>query len=229
LVSEAVEKEVSGLKSNNTALKEEKKKFQAKAKEANTVLDQLGGQEELDRLLRIKTQIDQDEEMRLFTDGDREKYNDRITQRVKADAEARISTLQVELDSMKETTENAVQRYQDREIENEMNNACSKSSVKPHLFDAIKGQIRGLVRYDKESDALICLDTEGIRYGSDGNPMKVGELVETLREVQPEMFVESKGSGALGAISPAGKRITNDSIRNMSVADYKKLRSEGTL
>jgi len=229
LVSEAVEKEVSGLKSNNTALKEEKKKFQAKAKEANSLLETIGGQDELDRLLRIKTQIDQDEEVRLFTEGDREKYNDRITQRVKADAEAKLSQLQVELDSMKATTEQAVQRYQDREIENEMSNACSKSSVKPHLFEAIKGQIRGTIKYDNESDSLVCLDQEGIRYGSDGNPMQVAELVETLRESQPEMFVESKGAGALGAVSPAGKRITNDSIRNMSVADYKKLRSEGVL
>ena len=93
LVSEAVEKEVQGLKSNNTALKEEKKKFQAKAKEASSTLEQIGGQEELEKLLRIKTQIEQDEEVRLFTEGDREAYNNRITQRVKAEADARIKNL----------------------------------------------------------------------------------------------------------------------------------------
>mgnify|MGYP004097865757 CR=1 FL=1 len=229
LVSEAVEKEVQGLKSNNKALKEEKKKFQAKANESNQVLEQIGGSEELEKLLRIKSQIEQDEEVRLFTEGDREAYNNRITQRVKAEADARITALQGELDTMKETTQNAVIKYQEREIENEMNNACSKSSVKPHLFDAVKGQIRNMIQYDKETDTMVCLDSEGLRYGADGSPMKVGELVETLREIQPEMFVESKGSGALGGLNPAGRRITNDNIKNMSMDEYKKLRSDGVL
>lgn len=229
LVSEAVEKEVQGLKSNNKALKEEKKKFQAKANESSQVLEQLGGSEELEKLLRIKSQIEQDEEVRLFTEGDREAYNNRITQRVKAEADARINALQGELDTMKETTQNAVLKYQEREIENEMNNACSKSSVKPHLFDAIKGQIRNMIQYDKESDTMVCMDSEGLRYGADGSPMKVAELVETLRETQPEMFVESKGSGALGGLLPAGRRITNDNIKNMSMEEYKKLRSDGVL
>lgn len=229
LVSEAVEKEVSGLKSNNKALKEEKKKFQAKASEASSVIEQLGGQEELDKLLRIKNQIEQDEEVRLFTDGDREAYNNRITQRVKAEADAKITALQTELDGLQLTTKEAVSRYQDREVENEMNNACSKSSVKPHLFDAIKGQIRGMIQYDNETDGLVCLDTEGVRYGADGNPMKVQELVETLRETQPEMFVESTGSGAIGGLNPRNLRISNDAIKNMSMDEYKKLRESGGL
>ena len=229
LVSEAVEKEVQGLKNNNTALKEEKKKFQAKAKEASSTLEQIGGQEELEKLLRIKSQIEQDEEVRLFTEGDREAYNNRITQRVKAEADAKIKTLTAELEGLHATTKEAVARYQDREIENAMNNACSKSAVKPHLFEAVKGQIKGVIQYDNESDGLVCLDSEGIRYGSDGNPMQVQELVETLRETQPEMFVESTGSGALGGLNPRQARVTNDSIRNMSVSDYKKLREQGTI
>ena len=53
LISDAVEKEVQGLKSNNKALKEEKKKFQEKAKEASSWVEELGGSEEIERLRKI--------------------------------------------------------------------------------------------------------------------------------------------------------------------------------
>lgn len=230
LISDAVEKEVQGLKSNNKALKEEKKKFQEKAKEASSWVEELGGNEEIERLRKIKTQIDQDEEMRLFTEGDREKYNDRITSRVKADAEAKIQALIDENNSLKSTTQDAIEKYQFREIENSIQSACSKGSVKAHLFDAVKGQIRNQIKYDNETDTLVVYDNEGIRYGADGNPMKVEELVETLRDTQPELFQPSSGSGALGGgITSRIGRITNDQIKSMSVEDYKKAKSDGRL
>ena len=89
LIREALEQEVRGLKANNQALKEEKKKASDKVKETQDFVKEIGGQDELKRILEIKKQIDADEELKLFATGDREKYNERITSRAKADFESR--------------------------------------------------------------------------------------------------------------------------------------------
>ena len=78
IVNNALKSEILGLKSNNQALKDEKKKAQDRIREYTDILGSFGGQEGLNQLQELKQKIEQDEELRLFTSGDREKYNDRI-------------------------------------------------------------------------------------------------------------------------------------------------------
>ena len=85
IVNNALKSEIVGLKSNNQALKDEKKKAQDRIREYNEIMQSFGGQEGLNQLQALKSKIDQDEELRLFTSGDREKYNDRILNRAKQD------------------------------------------------------------------------------------------------------------------------------------------------
>ena len=93
-VKALVEKEVAGLKANNQALKEEKKKFQEKS----MILDDLGGEEGIKQFQEMQVRLAEDEDTKLFLSGDREKYNDRITNRVREDADARIAAIQAELE-----------------------------------------------------------------------------------------------------------------------------------
>ena len=93
-VKALVEKEVAGLKANNQALKEEKKKFQERSK----ILDDLGGEEGIKQFQEMQARLAEDEDTKLFLSGDREKYNDRITNRVREDADARIAAIQAELE-----------------------------------------------------------------------------------------------------------------------------------
>ena len=57
--------------------------------------------------------------------------------------------------------------------------------------------------------------------------MHVGELIDTLREDQPELFLQSTGGGAVGSSVRRYTGVTNDEIKSMSVGDYKKLRDQG--
>lgn len=232
IVNNALKSEIVGLKSNNQALKDEKKKAQERLREYNDIMQSFGGQEGLSQLQALKQKIEQDEELRLFSQGDREKYNDRILNRAKQDHANQMKMLQEDRDKWKSEADSFVKKYQQREIEKSIVDGCTSSGVNPRYYKAMSAQVRDDIIFDDETERVIVKDVDGnLRYGKDGQPMQVGELIDTLREDQPELFMQSTGSGAVG--SSAGVRrytgVTNDEIRQMSVGDYKKLRDSGVI
>lgn len=233
IVNNALKSEIVGLKSNNQALKDEKKRAQDRIREYNDILQGLGGEEGINQLQALKQKIEQDEELRLFTSGDREKYNDRILNRAKQDHANQIKIVQEERDKWKSQAESFVKRYQQREMEKSIVDGCADAGVNPRYYRAMTAQVRDDIIYDEETDRVLVKDTDGgLRYGKDGQPMQVGELIETLREDQPELFLQSTGGGAVGSVSGGIRRytgVTNDEIRSMSVGDYKKLREQGVI
>ena len=232
IVNNALKSEIVGLKSNNQALKDEKKKAQERIREYSDIVTGLGGEEGINQLQSLKQKIDQDEELRLFTTGDREKYNDRILNRARQDHANQMKMVQEERDKWKVQTETFEKKYQLREIEKSIMDGCAESGVNPRYYKAMSAQVRDDIVFDHETDRVIVKDNDGsLRYGKDGQPMQVGELIDTLREEQPELFMQSTGGGAVGSTGSVRRYtgVSNDEIKSMSVGDYKKLREQGVI
>ena len=232
IVNNALKSEIVGLKSNNQALKDEKKKAQERIREYSDIVTGLGGEEGINQLQSLKQKIDQDEELRLFTTGDREKYNDRILNRARQDHANQMKMVQEERDKWKVQTETFEKKYQLREIEKSIMDGCAESGVNPRYYKAMSAQVRDDIVFDQETDRVIVKDNDGsLRYGKDGQPMQVGELIDTLREEQPELFMQSTGGGAVGSTGSVRRYtgVSNDEIKSMSVGDYKKLREQGVI
>lgn len=230
IVRSALDKEISGLKANNSALKEEKKKAQAKATNFSEMIADLGGEEGLQKLAELKQKIDQDEELRLFTSGDREKYNARILGRAQQDHAAQLKSLKEERDNWESVASEAIGRFRSREIDKSILDGCAEAGVNPRLYKAMSAQIKDDIVFDPETEKVLVRDGDGIRYGKDGAPMQVQELIDTMREDQPELFLKSTGSGAVGsAITRRGASITMADIQGMSVEEYRKHRDSGAI
>ena len=232
IVNNALKSEIVGLKSNNQALKDEKKKAQDRIREYNDIMQSFGGQEGLSQLQELKMKIEQDEELRLFSQGDREKYNDRILGRAKQDHANQLKIVSEERDKWKNQADSFVKKFQQREIEKSIMDGCATSGVNPRYYKAMSAQVRDDIIFDDETERVIVKDVDGnLRYGKDGQPMQVAELIDTLREDQSELFLQSTGSGAVGSAGSIRRysSITNDEIKNMSVSDYKKFREQGVI
>ena len=76
IVNNALKSEIVGLKSNNQALKDEKKKAQDRIREYNEIMQSFGGQEGLNQLQALKSKIDQDEELKNTIEGDNVQVSD---------------------------------------------------------------------------------------------------------------------------------------------------------
>lgn len=228
LVRKQVEEQVAGLKATNQSLKEEKKKFQERAK----VLDQLGGEDELKTLLEMKTRIEEDEESKLFLSGEREKYNERIIGRIREDSDAKVTALETALQLAETEKSRWADRYHSQQVSLAISQAAEASGVNPRLRKAVEGQIKDQIFFDTERDDVFIRDgsdPSSIRYGKEGKPMAVAELVEMLREEQPELFLQSTGANAAGSNLGLTGQIPRDKIGNMSVAEYAKARKEGRI
>lgn len=230
MVRAEVEKEVAGLKATNQALKEEKKKLQAKSK----LMDQFGDEEEINSLLAMKKRVDEDEESKLFLSGEREKYNDRITNRVREDADARLLALEENLKGIEQDRDKWADRYHSQQVSLSISNAAEEAGVNPRLRKAVEGQIKDQIFFDVGRDNVFVKDESDpatIRYGKEGKPMGVGELIEMLRNDQPELFLSSTGGGAAGGTGTSGLTgtISPDRVKGMSVAEYAKARKEGRI
>jgi hypothetical protein len=60
--------------------------------------------------------------------------------------------------------------------------------------------------------------------------MSVSEYVDSLRDDQQELFLQSTGSGSIGSMATRqGSNVTMDSIKNMGMDEYKKLREAGAI
>ena len=231
IVAKALESEITGLKSNNMALKEEKRKAQERAKEYQDFISEIGGQDNLNQLLNLKERIEKDEELRLFTSGDREKYNERILNRARQDHANQMKRIAEELDSWKQEASVAKTRYQQREIEKSIMDGCADSGVNPRLYRAMSAQVKDDIVFDEETGKVLVRDGEGIRYGSNGQPMEVRELIDMMREDQPELFLQSTGSGAPGSgtFRRATTGISAEEMRNLPMDQYKRLREQGVI
>jgi len=232
IVRSALDKEIAGLKSNNSSLKEEKKKAQAKANDFTELVNSLGGEEGIKGLVDLKGKIDQDEELRLFTSGDREKYNTRILTRAQQDHAAQLKNITKEKDTWEKVATEAIGRYQARETEKSILDGCAEAGVNPRLYKAMSAQVRDDIVFDPESEKILVKDGDGVRYGKDGAPMEVAELIETMREDQPELFLKSTGASAFGSAATTTRRgsaITQGDISRMSMDDYKKHRESGAI
>ena len=232
IVNNALKSEIVGLKSNNQALKDEKKKAQDRIREYNDIMQSFGGQEGLSQLQALKQKIEQDEELRLFSQGDREKYNDRILARAKQDHANQMKMLSEDRDKWKTHADSFVKKYQQREIEKSIMDGCAAAGVNPRYYKAMSAQVKDDILFDEETERVIVKDVDGnLRYGKDGQPMHVGELIDTLREDQSELFLQSTGGGAVGASGSVRRytSVTQDEISKMSVSDYKKLRDQGVI
>lgn len=230
MIRAAIDQEVKGLKENNKALKEEKKRVQTKANDFSELITKLGGEEGVNRLVELQNKMDQDEELRLFASGDREKYNDRLLARARHEHSAQMKNLQQERDQWESTAAEAINRYRQREVEKSIIDGCANVGVNPRYYKAMSAQVREDIFYDAETDKVLVRDGDGIRYGKDGQPMGVAEFIDTMREDQPELFNSSTGAGSMGSNQFKGRSvITGSDISRMDMDEYKKFRSQGVI
>lgn len=227
-IQEEVNKQVAGLKANNQALKEEKKKFQERAK----IIEDLGGEENIHQLMEMRARLQEDEDTKLFLSGQREKYNERITSRVREDAEARVRALEERLQEASRVAEESQSRFNQQQLSFAINEATMEAGVNPRLKKAVEGQVRDQIFFDPESNRVYVRDPDdpsAVRYGKEGRPMTPTELIEIMKDDQPELFLKSTGSSAVGASGGPGSAIPRNQIRGMSMNDYIAARKSGRI
>ncbi len=219
LIADAVALAVTGLKAKNDELL-------GKVKDGQTRLAAFGTLDPA-RAKQIMETMDNDEDVKLFSEGKKNQVIDKYTERMRTD---HIT----QMDSERAKTVAESQRadaYRGAVLDNQIRavtGECHKGAVEDALLLA-----RQIFTLDAKGNA-VKLDSEGRpELGKDGKtPFSPAEWMELQRELKSHWFLAttsgSGSSGAQGSGSGTGKSIKRSDFNNLSPAQQGVIARAGT-
>ena len=182
-IEEAVEEKTAGLKKNRDELLEEKKEWQAKAKERE------------EKYNNLESQVQELRQEKAAKEGD----IDEVRRQIAEQKEKEIEQIQSEKQNLQQTLEN-------RLIESELTDALINENIAKPYLEPLKASLRGAMKVkDNNGDYRVIADSEGM-------DKDVKEYVaEKVEELGREYFMAaSENSGGGAGSSGAGNGTSKD-------------------
>lgn len=188
-----LKQKVDEFRQNNVGLLQKNKELEDRLKP----IEEIGGAEGLKKLQELQAKIEGDEVLRLFSEGKREDYDQRITSRMQEkysrELDARDKRI-AELDGLVSTLKGDIQN---RDISAAIDRACDEVRVDPLYRDAAALLVRQNIKY--EDGKILVVGEDGKEaYGPSGKAATVSDALEAMREKRPAFFLPSSGGGATG-------------------------------
>lgn len=225
---EGVQKTNVDLKSEKTAITEERNSLKASIEAAGGIelLNNLGGAEGLEEVLAFKKRLESDELGQLLVSGKHDEWYERKTEALRQDHQNQVEALSKKVSDSDALISEANGRVRDMALNNEVRQACAEAEVNVSAIEDVQLRAGRDFKYDTDTGQLVIRDAEGgVVFGKDGeSPKSVGEWLEEQRESARHWFPASKGSGAGGSETrpPGGK----DDMSKLSMTEFKAERNK---
>ena len=220
---EEYEDKIAKVVGNKDDILAEKKKLQETMKQYEDV--------DIEALLKMKTNLEADEEGRLIAEGKGEEVWNKRTERLQKDMNAKIDALTLELETERSTNTSLQDERKRLNLDHRVRDEATKAGVLPKAVDYVLRLARDTFEED-EAGNLVPRDSYGdIILGKDAkNPQPIKEWVVELQDKVGFVFPPSTGSGATGS-GRAGSQgaFTAEYVENLSPEEYVKLRKEGKI
>lgn len=225
-IDAAVTKSVSGLKSTNAALKEEKTAVKKQLDGMQAQFDQLGGEEGIKTLSEFQKKLSADEGTKLLADGKHEEWFDRRTEALRKDHENQLDALNEKLTGASEAVTKAEGRLIKQVLKADVLSAAKDAGTVAEAAGDIQLRAERAFKWDNEREALVLHDEEGgVLFGKDGkSPKGVSEWLGEQKESARHWWPPSKGAGADGSGDAGGDKGDED-ISQLPYDDFAKKRS----
>ncbi|MEI2416208.1 hypothetical protein V8Z80_08490 [Orrella sp. JC864] len=222
-IQQAIEKEVSGLKSKNQELLGQNKTLK-------TDLDTFKGQFEgldIDAVKGLLQKASQDEETKLIAEGKLDQVFERRTERLRGELDKTIKAEQ----QAREKAEARAKALEARALGDVIRGAAIEAGAEKSALDDFILRGQAIWTLDEDGKAVALQDGEVV-YGKDGKtPLTPKEWAESLREAAPHLFPRAQGGGATGggggkATKPRSQMTAAekyDFIQKHGQAEYLKL------
>lgn len=188
---EAVDQEVTGLKTKNQELLGQNKTLKGDLDSFKSQFDGL----DIEAVKNIVSKAGQDEETRLIAEGKMDEVVARRTERLRGDFEKQV---QAEKDRA-DKAESFANRFKDKVLSDSIREAAAKAGALPEAAEDIILRARNTFRLNEEGIPL-ALDVDGqVIYGKDGKtPLTPSEWAESMRETAPHLWPRPQGAGQTG-------------------------------
>ncbi|MCA7945575.1 hypothetical protein [Burkholderia vietnamiensis] len=187
--------DVSGLK---TALQKERDTSKAALKRVSEFETRFAGIDP-DQVRAILDRVANDEEAKLIAEGKIDQVIEKRTERLRADADKRVSEAN---DAAKAAADRA-NRFSQRVLDDQIRAAASKAGIHAHAVDDALFRGRHMFSLDENGHAVQLGDDGQPVLGKDGKtPFSPAEWLDSMKESAPHWFP----AGSSGSGSGGGKR-----------------------
>ncbi|MDH3003500.1 hypothetical protein [Pasteurella multocida] len=213
-ISEAIEREVSGLKTKNSELLGTQKELK----------DKLAKFDGLDpeTIKNIMKQFENDEEMKKIAEG---KYQEVIEARVNKVNESKqreIDALTAKHQEEVSKLQSGLDRYAGLVLENAIRAEATKAGV---TFGADDAVLRAKLTFKLDDGLVIPIDEN--TFGGDGKPLTLKEWFESMKEKAPHWFPASQGGGSSNGSQNGAKTMSRAQFEKLSPAEQMKTMQDG--
>lgn len=171
----------------------------------------------------LLNRFDQDEELKLISEGKHEEVIKKRTERIGAEYKSQITAKDEELTGLRAENEGYRSQVQKLVIDGASVTAFIKEGGRESAVEDI--QLRASRAFKVEKGEAIMRDANNDIVAGKNGPLTIAEWVEGLRETAPHLFAESNGAGAGGNRSKSGKTGIDAKIEAARKAgDVKELR-----
>lgn len=213
-----VDEQVRGLKSKNSELLGKLKQFDG--------LD-------ADRLKDMLSKIDQSEEAKLLAEGKLDDVIAKRTDRIRADAEARLEEVEKARVKYEQEAQIYRQRFESRVIEDAIKQEAMKQGVRPEALDDVVRRGADVFKWNAETNEVEARDGNGnlLRTQDENGYIMTPEyFVRGLMKTAPYYWPNSDGGGTVGARGASAREDLaaklQDAANRNDMAAYKKIREQ---
>lgn len=187
MISDAIEKETSGLKKNNQKLLDEKKKIQETLKNFDGV-DPKAAKEALKLL-------SENEEMMMLKDGKFEEVIEKRLSGIRSEHEEELQKVMAELDGHRSGLEKYQTLYSSKMVDDAIREAALKAKVRPEAIEDILNKGRQIFKLGEDEMSVEARDKDGrLRKTEDEKILTTANWIESLKTQSPHYWPQSKGA-----------------------------------
>jgi len=189
LVQRKIEEEVAGLKNKNSELLD-------KFKKAAETVKQFEGLD-VEKMKNLQKQLEENEEMRLLSEGKTEEVVTRRVEAMKRDFDANLAARDGKISEYEQILKKKEDKLAELVIDGQLREAYVALDFEPSALDFVLMQGRNVFIMDEHGKAVPRDEHGSLIFGKDGKtPISAREYLEGLAEKKPFLRKPSKGSGA---------------------------------
>lgn len=167
--------------------------------------------DEYQKMMELKKKFDENEEMKLLSEGKWEEVLERRTEGMKSNFESQTAALTKAAEDKDELLRKVSTELNTIKIERDLTNALNEKDMpKPRegAMDDIVTRTHRVFSYNEKGERQALGSDGKPRYGKEGKEFTMAEHVHELAEVAPHLFHRGKGGGASGSEDlPPGQSI----------------------
>lgn len=206
-----LDSEVSGLKGKNTELLKKMKV----ASEQNKLYEGI----DLEKVQTLQKQIDENEEMRLLSEGKTEEVVARRVENMQRDHESTLTALNGKITDLETFLKGKEEDLTKLVIDGQIREAYVNLDFEPSAMDDTIRNGREVFVMGDDGKAVPRDSSGNIIFGKDGkSPLTAAEWLDGVADTKKYLRRESKGSGAQGSGRPSGEVDTSKMSSTQRIA-----------